>query len=113
VEHIIEQVQTLISIQRFSSNAELLEVIQDVSFNALQTWLCQLCGVRFNTKGEIFGFYQTVVPLGLLILKHLGVLTPNVVKIIALWRDGNILAEALLGGRRVKAGNLTPDGRSK
>ena len=51
------------TVQRSGSYAKTLEVIEYIGLNALQAGLGSFDTVRVDTKGQVFGLDETVVPL--------------------------------------------------
>ena len=98
--------QAVIPIQRCSHNAQPLEVVEKVGFNAFQTGLCCAKIVCFNAEGQVFGLNQTVVAAGKLVLQHLGILGADSIKFIAAGRDGDAPGKGFLRCRQVDKGKL-------
>ena len=86
-QNVVHDVQALEAVQRRSHNAQPLEVVQEVSFDALQTGLCGAEVICLDAEREILGLNQAVVAAGKLILQHTGVLGADTVKFIPAGRD--------------------------
>ena len=112
-ENIVHDAQTLMAVQGERRHAQTLEVVEKVGFDTLQTGLCGPEVVCIDAEGQVLGLDQTVIAAGKLILQHFGVLSTDMVKFIALGRDGDTPCEALLGRRQVHKGKLELDGGIK
>ena len=88
--------QAVIPIQRCSHNAQPLEVVEKVGFNAFQTRLCSAKVVCFDAEGQVLGLNQTVVTACKLVLQHLGILGSDGVKLITAGRDGDASGKGFL-----------------
>ena len=77
--------KTLSAIQRRSRNAHALKVVQQIIFNAFQTGLRIFEAVRFNAKGDVLGFHQTVIALGELRSEHLRIFLTDFIEFITLF----------------------------
>ena len=87
--------EPLFSVQNICHNAHAFEVVDDVGFDAFQTWFCRPQTVCIDAKGQILGLNQTVVALGKLILQHRCIFLTNGIEIVALGRNGNAAGEAI------------------
>ena len=109
----MHDVQALKAVQRRSHNAQPLEVVQKIGFNALQTGLGGAKIVGFNAECEILGLNEAVVAAGKLILQHTGVLGANAVKLVPAGRNGNAPCKGFLRSREVHKGKLELHGAVK
>ncbi len=94
------------TIQHLGRNAQPLEVVEDVSLNALQPGLCRPDVVGVNAEGQILGLDKTVVSFRQLVLQHLRVLSPDAVKIVLLRWNRNGAGKGLFGCRQIEEGQL-------
>ncbi|EJX09108.1 hypothetical protein EVA_02778 [gut metagenome] len=101
MKHIMHQPESLFSVHGRSNHAQTAEVIEQIIFNVLQSWLCLFHGICFNTKCEKFCFSQTVISLGQLLFQHLTVLCTNRVKFIFAKRNTNTFFKTLSIGAHV------------
>ena len=74
--------QPFIPFQRGGGDAQTLEVIQDIQFNALHPGLGGLEGVRFDAEGQVLGFDQAVVALCQLIPQEGLILYADIIKLV-------------------------------
>ena len=112
-QNVVHDVQALKAVQRRSHNAQPLEVVQKIGFDALQTGLCRAEVVGFNAESEILGLNEAVVAAGKLILQHTGVLGADAVKFIPAGRNGNAPCKGFLRSREVHKGKLKLHGAVK
>ena len=61
-----------LTVQCSGSYTKTLEVVEYIGLNTLQTGLGGFDAVSVDTKGQVFGFDETVVASGQLILQHRG-----------------------------------------
>ena len=99
----------IMSVQRFGTDAQPLEIVENIGFDAFQPWLGRTEVVCVDTECEILGLNQTVVAAGKLILEHGGVFCTDAVKRIALRRDIDALGKGILGSRQIHKGKLELD----
>ena len=112
-QNVVHDVQALEAVQRRSHNAQPLEVVQEVGFDALQTGLCRAEVVGLNAEREILGLNEAVVAAGKLILQHTGVLGADAVKLVPAGRNGNAPCKGFLRSREVHKGKLELHGAVK
>ena len=112
-QNVVHDVQALKAVQRRSYNAQPLEVVQEVGFDALQTGLCGAEVVGLNAEREILGLNEAVVAAGKLILQHTGVLGADAVKLVPAGRNGNAPCKGFLRSREVHKGKLELHGAVK
>ena len=94
-------------------NAQPLEVVEDVGLNALQPGLGGSDVLPVDAEREILGLGEAVIALGQLVLQHIRVFLPHIVKAVLFQGNDNIPGEAVLGGGEVQEGQLEPDGAVK
>lgn len=111
MEHPVQEPQPLFAVHRLGFHAKALEVVENVRFNTLQPGLCRFQVVRFNAKGEVFGFHQAVVTSGKLVLEHFRVLGADTVKGVAFCGDRNTPGGAFSVSRQIYKGKLESDRR--
>ena len=112
-QNVVHDVQALKAVQRRSHNAQPLEVVQKVGFDALQTGLGSAEVVGLNAEREILGLNEAVVAAGKLILQHTGVLGADAVKLVPAGRNGNAPCKGFLRSREVHKGKLELHGAVK
>ena len=112
-QNVVHDVQALKAVQRRSYNAQPLEVVQEVGFDALQTGLGGAEVVGLNAEREILGLNQAVVAAGKLVLQHTGVLGADAVKFVSAGRDRNAPCKGFLRSREVHKGKLELHGAVK
>ena len=112
-QNVVHDVQALKAVQRRSHNAQPLEVVQEVGFDALQTGLGGAEVVGLNAEREILGLNEAVVAAGKLILQHTGVLGADAVKLVPAGRNGNAPCKGFLRSREVHKGKLELHGAVK
>ena len=110
VEHVMHQLQPLPSVQRRGSNAQTLEVVQQINLNALQPGLGRLEIFRLDAVGNELGLGQTVIALGQLLLKHFSIFMPHIIEPVILIRDDDALLEGFRAGRQIEEGKLKVNG---
>ena len=98
----MQQPQSVCAVQRLGSNAKTLEVVENIRFNALQTWLCRFHSVRFNAECQILCLDKSVVALGELVTEHLRVLGSDGIILVAAQRNGDLRAVGVLVCRHVE-----------
>jgi len=113
VEDGVEQAQTLRAAHGGGGNAQPLEVVEDVGLNALQPGLGGSDVLPVDAEGEIFGLGEAVIALGQLVLQHIRVFLPHIVKAVLFQGNDDIPGEAVLGGGEVQEGQLEADGAVK
>ena len=112
-QNVVHDVQALKAVQRRSHNAQPLEVVQKIGFDALQTGLGSAEVVGLNAEREILGLNEAVVAAGKLILQHTGVLGADAVKLVPAGRNGNAPCKGFLRSREVHKGKLKLHGAVK
>ena len=110
MEHIVHELKALVPVQNLGPDAQLLEVVQKIVLDVLQPGLGLLHGIRFDSEGQELGLGETVVALGQLCFKHLGILIPDTVELILLVRDPDPGLEALRVSRHVHEAELEMNG---
>ena len=95
-QNVVHDVQALKAVQRRSHNAQPLEVVQKIGFDALQTGLGSAEVVGLNAEREILGLNEAVVAAGKLILQHTGVLGADAVKLVPAGRNRNAPCKGFL-----------------
>ena len=113
VEDGVEQPQAVRAAHGRGGNAQPLEVVEDVGLNALQPGLGGSDVLPVDAEGEILGLGEAVVALGQLVLQHIRVFLPHIVKAVLFQGNDDIPGEAVLGGGEVQEGQLEADGAVK
>ena len=109
----MEQAQTLRAAHGRGGHAQPLEVVEDVGLNALQPGLGGSDVLTVDAKREILGLGEAVVALRQLVLQHIRVFLPHIVKAVLLQGNDDIPGKAVLGGGQVQKGQLEADGAVK
>ena len=110
MEHIVHELQPLVSVQDLSPDSQLLEIVQKIVLHMLQPRLCLLHGIRFDPECQKLGLGKTVVSLGKLVLQHLRIFVTDTVELVLLVRDPDPGFEALCVSRHVHEAELEVDG---
>ena len=92
----MEYPEPFMAVQHLCAYAHSLEVVDNISLNALQPRLSSLQIICINSECEILGLHKTIVASGKLVLQHLGIFLSNAVEFITLGRDRNTLSKGLL-----------------
>ena len=66
----MHQLKTSLAVQRLCTDTQLLEVGQNIKFDAVQTSLSGLDVICFNAEGDVLGLSETIVTLGELVTQH-------------------------------------------
>lgn len=109
VEDAVHQLQTGFAIQRFRSDAQLFQVVEDVQLNPVQTRLGSLDVLCIDAEGNVLGLGQTIVALGKLILQHLRILPADAVEAIRLLGNADAFLKGIFTSDHVVEGELEAD----
>ena len=113
VELAVQKLQPFQPVQRSRLDAQGLKVVQYIRFHTLQAHFRGTQVVRLNAKGDILPFGKAVISFFKLIFEHFRILTPDVIVLVPLGRDGNALGKVLHIGPLVDKGELDADGGIK
>ena len=102
----MELCKSCLSIQRFRSYSQPLEVIENIGLDTFQSRLCDLDVISINSKGQILCFNETVISSCQLVLKHCRVFRADTVKIISLRRNGNRICKGFFRCSKVQKRQL-------
>ena len=105
-ENVMENFEPVMAVQHFRCNAQSFEVVDDIRFDPLQTGLCHSNVICIDAEGQVFGFHNTVVALGKLVLQHPGVFVTNRVETIFLGRDRDGLSKGFFRCGQIDKGQL-------
>ena len=110
MEHLVEHRQPLIAVERVGPDPQHLEIRQDIRLDTFQPGLGRFEAVRLHPESDVLGLNQTVVSLGELIPEHIGILLPDAIIGVHLFRDLDGPLALLQVGPLVKEGELDVDG---
>ena len=102
MEHVIHDFQTFLAVQGSSCNAQALEIVHQINFNALQTGLGFLDIGCVDTEGDVLRLHQTIIAFGQLILKHFCVFFADIIKTVIPVRDNDRLLKVFSAGCQVQ-----------
>lgn len=113
VEHLVEDGQPLIAVERVRPDAQHLEISQDIRLHPFQPGLGRFQALRLHAEGDVLGLGQAIVAFGKLIFEHIRVFLPDTVVGVNLLRDANGPLVFLHVGALVEEGELDVDGAVK
>ena len=87
VENPMQYVQAFLSVHGAGCYAKHLKIIEYVGFDTGKTCFCRRKIVRFNGKGNVLAFFQSVVAFFKLVFQHIRVLPADRVKSVVLRRN--------------------------
>ena len=94
-EDVVQEPQTVGTVQRCGCHAEVFKIVQNVDLDAFQTGLGRFQAVRFDAESQVLGFDEAVVAFGKLVPEHIRVLRAQAVEIVALRLDGDAFRKAV------------------
>ncbi len=110
MENVVQQPQTVRTVQGSGCHAEMFEVVENVDLDTLQPGLGRFQAVRFDAEGQVLGFDEAVVAFGKLVPEHFRILRAQTVEIVALRRDGDAFRKAVPRRGEVQERELKLDG---
>ena len=71
MEHVVHELQPFVPVKNVCSYTELFEIVQKIVLYMIESRLCLLHGISFDSKGQILSLCKAVVSLCKLGFEHL------------------------------------------